>query len=215
MKFQSKIVLTSSVLFVFVITLVGAINYYFTNETFKKHTEQNIQELTKSISFTIAHELLTKRELVKSVVHSLNLIDATNTQSALKAISAPALTSSFQAIGIGYEDSGELLSSNNWVPDQNYDVRNRPWYIAATNASDIVVTKPYIDSSTNQMIISVASSLFTNTNQLIGNAVFDISLDPLIDLMNQTNLFGTGYMFMVTSEGMIIAHPNDSLMAVR
>lgn len=210
MKFQSKIVLTSSLLFVFVVTLVGAINYYFTNQTFKNHTEQNIQELTKSISFTISHELLAKRELVKSVVHSLNVIDATNTELALKTISAPALASSFQAIGIGYEGSGELLSNNNWVPDDNYDVRSRPWYVAATNSSDIVVTKPYIDSSTHQMIISVASSLFDNQNQLIGNAVFDISLSPLVELMNQTNLFGAGYMFMVTSEGTIIAHPNDN-----
>ncbi|MGR5094535.1 methyl-accepting chemotaxis protein [Vibrio maritimus] len=210
MKFQSKVVLTSSLLFVFVVTLVGGVNYYFTNQTFKKHTEQNIQELTKSISFTIAHELLAKRELVKSVIHSLNVIDATNTELALKTITAPALKSSFQAIGIGYESSGNLLSNNNWTPDKNYDVRSRPWYVAATNASDIVITKPYIDSSTRQMIISVASSLVNIDDKLIGNAVFDVSLSPLVGLMNQTDLFGTGYMFMLTSDGTIIAHPNDT-----
>ena len=210
MKFQSKIIIASSLLFVSVASVVGYVQQQATSSTFKNQIETSVNELTKSISFTVTHELNAKRELVNSVTHSLNIIDASNRQLALEAISTPSLTKSFQAVGIGYEYDGSLISNDGWVPDADYDVRSRPWYQEASHSNEIVITKPYIDSSTNQMIISVSSSLVNKSNQFIGNAVFDVSLKPLAELINQTDLFGSGYLFMMTNDGTVISHPNVS-----
>jgi methyl-accepting chemotaxis protein len=209
MKFQSKIIIASSLLFVTVASLVGYVQQQATNSTFQSQVETSVHELTKSISFTVTHELRAKRELVNSVTHSLNIIDASNRQLALEAISTPSLTKSFQAVGIGYEHDGSLISNDGWIPEAGYDVRNRPWYQEASHSNDIVITRPYIDSSTNQMIISVASSLVDKSNQFIGNVVFDVSLKPLAELINQTDLFGSGYLFMMTNDGTVISHPNN------
>ncbi|CDT11965.1 methyl-accepting chemotaxis protein [Vibrio coralliirubri] len=208
MKFQSKIILASSLLFSSVAITIGFIQQKATNSTFQNNIETSVAELTKSISFTVAHELSAKRELVDSVTQSLNVIDASNTELALKSISTPSLKNSFQAVGIGYEETGALVSNDGWLPPDHYDVRNRPWYQSASQSNDIVVTLPYIDSSTGEMIISVSSSLVDNNRVFIGNIVFDVSLKPLANLVNQTDLFGSGYLFMMTDDGTVITHPN-------
>ena len=210
MKFQSKIILASSLLFVSVALVVGLVQQQKTSSTFNKQIETSVRELMNSISFTVTYELKAKRELVNSVTHSLNIIDASNRQLALEAISTPSLIKSFQAVGIGYEQDGSLVSNDGWIPEVGYDVRNRPWYQQASHSDDIVITKPYIDSSTNQMIISVSSSLVDRSNQFIGNVVFDVSLKPLAKLINQTDLFSSGYLFMMTDDGTVISHPNES-----
>ena len=210
MKFQSKIILASSLLFVSVALVVGLVQQQKTSSTFNKQIETSVRELMNSISFTVTYELKAKRELVNSVTHSLNIIDASNRQLALEAISTPSLIKSFQAVGIGYEQDGSLVSNDGWIPEVGYDVRNRPWYQQASYSDDIVITKPYIDSSTNQMIISVSSSLVDRSNQFIGNVVFDVSLKPLAKLINQTDLFSSGYLFMMTNDGTVISHPNES-----
>ncbi|MCF7506190.1 methyl-accepting chemotaxis protein [Vibrio sp. L3-7] len=209
MKFQSKIILTTSLLFLSVITCIGLIQQQATSNTFKENIHRSVQELIKSVGYTVSYQLNASRELVGSVVHSLNMIDATNHDLAYKAISTSTLKSSFQAVGIGYENNGLLISNDGWIPDENYDVRSRPWYIAASQSNDIVVTKPYVDSSTGDMIISVSSSINDPNDQFLGNVVFDVSLNPLAQLVNQTNLFDSGYLFMVTGDGTTIAHPNS------
>lgn len=208
MKFQSKIVITSSLLFISVIVFVGIVQHQSTNATFKKNIEVSVQELIKSISFTVAHELKANRELVNSVTHSLNMLDASNVELALGSISTPSLKNSFQAVGIGYEKDGSIISNDGWVPGEDYDVRNRPWYLAASRSDGIVMTKPYVDSSTNQMIISISSSLEDIYGRFIGNIVFDVSLKPLAQLVNQSDLFDSGYLFIMTSDGTVIAHPD-------
>ncbi|MEZ8722861.1 methyl-accepting chemotaxis protein [Vibrio pomeroyi] len=209
MKFQSKIILTTSLLFLSVITCIGFIQQQATSNTFKENIHLSVQELIKSVGYTVSYQLNASRELVGSVVHSLNMIDATNHDLAYEAISTSTLKSSFQAVGIGYENNGLLISNDGWVPGQNYDVRSHPWYIAASQSDGIVVTKPYVDSSTGDMIISISSSINDTNEQFLGNVVFDVSLTPLAQLVNQTNLFDSGYLFMVTGDGTTIAHPNS------
>ncbi len=208
MKFQSKIIIASSLLFSSAAIVLVFIQQKATNTTFQNNIEASVTELTRSISLTVSHELKAKRELVNSVTHSLNVIDASNTALALESISTPSLKNSFQAVGIGYEETGKLISNDGWLPPDDYNVRNRPWYKAASESKDIVVTLPYIDSSTNEMIISVSSSLVDKKEKFIGNIVFDVSLKPLSTLVNQTELFNSGYLFMMTDGGTIIAHPN-------
>ncbi|MCX2760038.1 methyl-accepting chemotaxis protein [Vibrio sp. Sgm 22] len=208
MKFQSKIIIASSLLFSSVAITIDFIQQKATNSTFKNNIETSVAELTKSISFTVAHELSAKRQLVNSVTHSLNVIDASNTALARKSISTPSLKNSFQAVGIGYEENGKLISNDGWLPPDDYDVRKRPWYRAASESNDVVVTLPYIDSSTGEMIVSISSSLADKNGKFIGNIVFDVSLKPLANLVNQTDLFNSGYLFMMTGDGTVIAHPN-------
>ena len=71
---------------------------------------------------------------------------------------------------------GEYLDGVGWIPDEDYDPKTRPWYIAAMEGEGkTVVVSPYLDAQTNSIMISVS--------QMLSDGESVISLDIVMDEM--------------------------------
>ena len=55
---------------------------------------------------------------------------------------------------IGFEDKTLIMVKGNPGPD--FEFRTRPWYVAAKKSNSVVVTDPYIDEITGEMVITIA-----------------------------------------------------------
>ncbi|MGR5283834.1 methyl-accepting chemotaxis protein [Vibrio maritimus] len=209
MKFSHKIVSASAALLLVTVSTLGITQLVTVRSELQNHIDSSIHELTTGIKNTITYDLNAKRDIASSVTESLE-IDPKNRQFVTEVVTTPTLRSSFQAVGIGYENDGSLVSNDGWVPDSSYDARTRPWYQEAKQSNSTIITDPYVDSSTKNVIISLGSALNDDSGRFIGSVVFDVTLTTLADLVNQTDLFGAGYLFVVTDKGMTIAHPDST-----
>ncbi len=150
-----------------------------------------------------------KKGLAQVMTESLEL-DPTNRQFVQDVLEKPTLKKSFLSIGLGYEVDGSIVENDDgWEPDSSYDPRRRPWYMEAKSQQSMIVTAPYIDASTKNMIISIGVPVRERT-RFIGAMYYDLELTPLAELVNRVNLFDAGYLFIVTEKGNTIAHPNAS-----
>jgi methyl-accepting chemotaxis protein len=199
----------SSALLLVTVSTLGITQLVTVRSELQQQIDSSIHELTTSVKNTITYDLNAKRDLANTVTESLE-IDPKNREFITNIITTPTLKSTFQAVGVGYEEDGSLVSNDGWVPDSSFDLRARPWYQGAKQANSTIITDPYIDSSTKNVIISLGSALNDNSGSFIGSVVFDVTLTTLADLVNQTDLFGAGYLFVVTEEGMTIAHPDSN-----
>lgn len=210
MKFSHKIVSASAALLLVTVSTLGITQLVTVRSELQSHIDTSINELTTGVKNTITYDLSAKRDMASAVTESLE-IDPLNNDYVEDIITTSTLKSSFQAVGVGYESNGSLISNDGWVPDSSYDSRARPWYKEAKAANSTIITDPYVDSSTNNVIISLGSALNDESGRFVGSVVFDVTLTTLADLVNQTNLFNAGYLFVVTDKGMTIAHPDASL----
>ncbi|MCW8348601.1 methyl-accepting chemotaxis protein [Vibrio sp. ZSDZ65] len=210
MKFSHKIVSASAALLLVTVSTLGITQLMTVRSELQTHIDSSIHELISGVKSTISYDLNAKRDLASAVTESIE-IAPNDRHYVTKVITTPTLRNTFQAVGIGYDDTGTLVSNDGWVPDANYDARTRPWYSESKMARDTIITDPYVDSSTKNVIISLGSPLNDTDGQFIGSVVFDVTLTTLADMVNQTDLFGAGYLFVVTDKGMTIAHPDSSL----
>ncbi|MCL9773656.1 methyl-accepting chemotaxis protein [Vibrio methylphosphonaticus] len=210
MKFSHKIVSASAALLLVTVSTLGVTQLLTVRSELQTHIDTSIHELISGVKSTITYDLDAKRDLASAVTESLE-IAPNEREYVTEVITTPTLKRTFQAVGIGFEDTGDLLSNDGWVPDASYDARTRPWYSESKTARDTIITDPYVDSSTKNVIISLGSPLNDANGRFIGSVVFDVTLTTLADLVNQTDLFGAGYLFVVTNNGMTIAHPDSSL----
>ncbi|POF57601.1 chemotaxis protein, partial [Vibrio vulnificus] len=120
----------------------------------------------------------------------------------------PKLKTSFLAVGFGYEENGFVIENDDgWEAAPDYDPRKRPWYVDAKSQNKLIVTAPYVDISSKTVIISVGTPVKEN-GKFVAGMFYDMQLTNLAQLVNQVSLFDAGYLFLVSSDGTTIAHPD-------
>ncbi|EIZ0689372.1 TPA: methyl-accepting chemotaxis protein [Vibrio parahaemolyticus] len=208
MKFRHKVVTASSILLLITVSLLSTQQVMTIRSQTQEHINSSVKEILTSVSNTVQSEMNAKKDLARSITEIIEL--SPNDRTYVKDIlEKPTPKSSFLAIGFGYESNGFVIENDEgWDAGPDYDPRQRPWFIAAKNKGDLVVTDPYVDASSKNVIISVGTPVKQN-GQFLAGMFYDLELTTLSDLVNQVNLFDAGYLFLVTDDGTTIAHPQS------
>ncbi|ELA7295000.1 methyl-accepting chemotaxis protein, partial [Vibrio parahaemolyticus] len=203
-----KVVTASSILLLITVSLLSTQQVMTIRSQTQEHINSSVKEILTSVSNTVQSEMNAKKDLARSITEIIEL--SPNDRTYVKDIlEKPTPKSSFLAIGFGYESNGFVIENDDgWDAGPDYDPRQRPWFIAAKNKGDLVVTDPYVDASSKNVIISVGTPVKQNGRFLAG-MFYDLELTTLSDLVNQVNLFDAGYLFLVTDDGTTIAHPQS------
>ena len=106
-------------------------------------------------------------------------------------------------IYIGTEAGVMIMGSDAKLPE-GFDPRKRPWYQAAMAApGETIVTDPYVDAVTGNIIIGVARALADRS----GVVSLDMQLETLEAVVKQANIGESGYMAIYDKHGATLVHP--------
>lgn len=111
------------------------------------------------------------------------------------------------------DDSGTYLDASGWVPDADWVLTQRDWYLEGCEHEELAFGEPYYDSQTGQVCVSV--SVRMDYDQAVRVMAVDVYLDYVADMMKEILLYDSGRAFLVTGSQMVIAHPEESMMEVR
>ncbi|MCE9828959.1 methyl-accepting chemotaxis protein [Vibrio diabolicus] len=208
MKFRHKVVTASSFLLLITVSLLSTQQVMTIRAQTQEHIDSSVNEILTSVGNTVQSEMNAKKDLARSITEVIELNPSSHNY-VQNILERPTPKASFLAIGFGYESNGFVIENDDgWEAGPDYDPRQRPWFIAAKNKGDLVVTDPYVDASSKNVIISVGTPVKEN-GQFLAGMFYDLELTTLSDLVNQVNLFDAGYLFLVTADGTTIAHPQS------
>ncbi|WP_394144474.1 methyl-accepting chemotaxis protein [Vibrio atypicus] len=207
MKFSQKIVAASSGLLLVTVTLLSITQLNTVKEEVEILVDTSLTEMVNGVRNTVVSEMESKKSLARSTTEVIEL--APNNREQIKSIiEKPTIKSSFLAVGFGYDNDGHVVENDDgWDVGPDYNPRVRPWYQDAKAKGSLVVTDPYIDVSTKNVIISIGTPV-KGSGQFVGAMFYDMELGGLADLVNSVNLLDAGYLFIVTADGTTIAHPD-------
>ncbi|EMY6465913.1 methyl-accepting chemotaxis protein [Vibrio alginolyticus] len=208
MKFRHKVVTASSFLLLITVSLLSTQQVMTIRSQTQEQIDSSVNEILTSVGNTVQSEMNAKKDLARSITEVIEL-DPSSNSYVQNILERPTPKSSFLAIGFGYESNGFVIENDDgWDAGPDYDPRQRPWFIAAKSKGDLVVTDPYVDASSKNVIISVGTPVKEN-GQFLAGMFYDLELTTLSDLVNQVNLFDAGYLFLITADGTTIAHPQS------
>nr|WP_231718243.1 methyl-accepting chemotaxis protein [Vibrio coralliirubri] len=113
----------------------------------------------------------------------------------------------FQIAYAGLSD-GQFLQGVDLPVPEGYDPRTRDWYKVPMATGQTVVTEPYIDVATNDLVVTIASPFRTNGYSGVIGA--DLNLNTLINDVVSIEQPGV-YAFLVDGNGNVVAHRDRSL----
>ncbi|WP_310740819.1 methyl-accepting chemotaxis protein [Aquincola sp. J276] len=129
--------------------------------------------------------------------------------TALTGDPAPALellrqSGAFDTAYAGYPDKRAVFSKpQNTVA--NYDPTSRPWYQAAAAAGKAVLTAPYRDAQTGQLVVTFAAPVIRGT-ELAAVVAGDIPLREVNDAVKAIRPSPNSFGFVVDQSGLIVSH---------
>ena len=207
MRFSQKIVVASSALLLATIGLLSVQQSVLMKNEVEMLVDTSLTEMEQGVSNAVSAEMDSKRALAKSISEIVEL-NPNDRQYVTDVLETSVAKQSFITVGLGYETDGSVVENDDgWQVESDYDARTRPWYIQAKGKGEMVVTSPYVDPTTKQVVISIGAPV-REDGQLVGSLFYDVALSGLADLVNQTNLFDAGYLFIITQDGTTIAHPD-------
>jgi len=148
---------------------------------------------------------LNKKNIVKAISELIIDIDPNDREKILSYMMTNKREGTFSSLYVGYED--KTFISVRGKPKPGYNPTARPWYKDAKKAGAMIVTKPYKDSSTGKLVISIATPLIKN-GVFKGVVSSDILLTQIVNTVLAIDFDGNGYAFILNSNGDIVVHKN-------
>ncbi|TLP43434.1 MULTISPECIES: methyl-accepting chemotaxis protein [Cohaesibacter] len=196
-------VATAAVIAVF--ALFAFYNDTLQRETIRNETAVLMDNIGKTTANSINNWLQGRMTLIASSTEFAKKMDSDT--DPLSLFSNQTYLDNFQYSYIGMEKTGEFFIWPVTKMADDYDPRKRPWYKDAVAKGGPVLTAPYVDASTKDLIISAAHPVKTSDG-LLGVAAGDFSIKSLVQMLSQTDLDGKGHAFLVSKEGKILVHSN-------
>ncbi len=88
----------------------------------------------------------------------------------------------------------------------HFDPRKRGWYKdAVANKDKVIQTEPYIDYTTQALVVSLAKAIPGTDGQIVGVVAVDIKNDSITEVAKKLTVGETGYMVLIHKSGIVIA----------
>jgi len=173
-----------------------------------RSVEESIDSSGKQAAQSIANWLNARVTLTEMAADAAGkAVDVSGIEAALQN---DVLAREFMTTYVGDEAGTFTMWPKSDMPE-GYDPRQRPWYQGAVKANASVLTEPYIDASSNDLIISSAVPV-RHEGRVIGVAGSDFSLKSLVDMVGSVDLGGMGFAFLVGKDGQILVHRDKALV---
>ncbi|GAL03119.1 methyl-accepting chemotaxis protein [Photobacterium aphoticum] len=192
--------------FACIILAISAVQNWLASERMTRDAEQSTQRAVSSLSqsalTSISHWLENKAAITQSVIPAFD-----HQAAPIDALAQTMNAGQFDLVYVGLPTGKVILSKAISFP-ADYDARERPWYQKAKAENRTIITSPYIDASSNKLVVTLARPFNASMNQ--GVIAADVSIDTLVKdvlAMNQDGMFA----MLIDADGNIIAHPDASL----
>lgn len=203
MGLRNKLLLGVGIPVLIVLLLLSGIAYSYSSKLLLKESEDVMKTTVEKYGSDVEGFLSTKTGYMESTVKNLEnrLPDDPELLEMLTYYTEnlPGILDFF----MGFEDQ-HFLDGAGWVADADYDPRTRGWYQEAKGKGQVVISKPYIASSTNSMVVSMSQEV--NNGQLVGVLGFDISIADMREMIQNITIKKTGKAYLLDKDGNFIAH---------
>ncbi|HEX5842546.1 MAG TPA: methyl-accepting chemotaxis protein, partial [Pseudomonas sp.] len=204
LKFSHKILLAASAVVLAAFALFTLYNDYLQRNAIRADLESYLHEMGNVTASNIHNWLSGRILLVESTAQSI----ARNSEpeQLVGLLEQKALSSTFAFTYLGSSEGVFTARPVSEMPE-GYDPRVRPWYKDAMAAGATTLTEPYVDASTGELIITIATP--AKPAGVVGG---DLSLTTLVEIINSLDFNGIGYAFLVSADGKILVHPDKELV---
>lgn len=209
MKLRKKLLLIIISIAIISVLSVALVNYRLSARAFQEEMYETIKKEVdlagKDIDKWLAREKLRLEEAVNFITYSDNM-EKDYIQGILKDLH---LKDPSKEYFIGFSNK-DFYTGSGSSPGPGFDPRERDWYKGAQDG-EVFVTKPYIDTGTGGMVISISKAFkFKNGQEAVLGA--DIGIISMVEFVKARRFSDDSYVVLIDEDRDILVHRNEDLI---
>jgi len=207
MKLQYRLQLAINLVACLMLIDVSLLGYFQARTQLIDNITGRMDSVVNAQVYQIDGWLTNKVQLVGMVARGI--------ENSLGAESAPSTY-----LGINGEKKGELyfaFEDGRAITDEprnksdGYDPRLRPWYRHAVENEGVSFTLPFV-SMKNDFEVAIVQAIKDKNGNVSGVVGMDIPTKELDKKIRDMNIDGIGYGILISSNGVILSHPDSKRM---
>ncbi|MFB9124443.1 methyl-accepting chemotaxis protein [Paraburkholderia dipogonis] len=200
---RSRILLASVAIVSSALAINTALNYFVASAYNRDATNQSLTAVLTGHEAGIEDWVASKRRMVSSAE------DVALSSDPVPVFRRLAMAGGFKNVYAGYADRTARFSDSTGVPP-GYDPTTRPWFRLAAEAGHAVVTPPYVDSATGQLVVTFATPILRD-GSLKGVVSGDVSMDAVVANVKSIHPTPASFGMLVDRDGHIVAYADQKL----
>lgn len=115
---------------------------------------------------------------------------------------------------LGLADANDLITDRyHYFIRPQYDLQSREWYQESLASLETVITSPYLDFVTGEMIVSIAR-VIRDQDKALGAMALNVEIKSLYSLMDSFQIGSHGYALIASHEEEVIYHPDLPVLSM-
>ena len=200
LSIRKKLMLAVGATILVLLALSSAFSYQQARASLAGEISERIRVTGEKTATFVSHWLKTKSTVVAAAVNSLN----TNLSEG-DIVTQGQRGGNFLFLYLGTQQGEMIMRPDEELP-ADYDPRIRPWYKQARQQGKQIVTAPYVDASTGELVITFAQP--TDNGVLAG----DVALTAVVNQVLDIDLGENGYAALLDAKQQFMVHPDKALI---
>jgi len=200
--------------------LVIALGYILTSKMEQKHLKREAESALFHMQANIELELLENEIMLNVIAETIRIMILHENEhevseyinNLIKYIAsndryAPYITNIYGVF------DGKFVTSDNWIPPDDYVLTERPWYkVAMETGNEVKITEPYVDAKSGTIISTYVRRIFDEKGNQLGIICMSMNLDKIKEYINKVYIAETEVGILLSERLNIIVHPDSTLM---
>lgn len=209
-KMKNNLIAIVLVLAITPILAVGLTNYYFENKNMESMIESSNLSIAKSLSREIDTFIDNSFDTLEAISNSNDYFSMERFKTTSKLTKSKTNITQIKDMYI-LDNKGNVAATSNTIKKAE-ELNSTDWYKNALNGNRYI-SNAY-QNGYNSTAIVISMPLLSNKREVIGVIAAELNLDELISLVSNQKIGKTGLIYLVDTNGIMIAHKNFLEMVI-
>lgn len=123
--------------------------------------------------------------------------------------SDPELVDLYTGTAEDPKEGGSFTAASGWIAPPDWNWTQRAWYVSAKETDVPVLTDPYVDADTGQMVLTISKSVVKDGRDL-GVASVDIFMTTVNSIVNDSFITQTSVLNLIAKDGKYLSHEENA-----
>ncbi|SFX81725.1 cache domain-containing protein, partial [Marinospirillum alkaliphilum] len=208
LSFRNKLLLSMASLLLVALLMLSLLSGYLLRKEVAQAVESEMQASLQLTRSTALQWLEGKSQVMRALASRLPARPA-NWAAWEEPLTLGLLAGEFDLLYVG-TNRGEMIQSQppGQLPE-GFDPRVRPWYLQARSENRLILTQPYVDAVTGDLIISLAKPLKHEPDSILGA---DLMISGIVRQLLATETRWTSRIWMLNDQQALLAHPDPAML---